>query len=229
MGWKDLFYFRRNEKIAVIFLLILIVFSSILYFISDIYTYNQNNNEEDLLAQSEFDDFQKNLKPIYYQSESATEPGEDGEFAATKSPKNTKTNSTKLTEGQTVDLNAANIGALKKVPGIGDAYAKRIIEYRELLGGYLNIEQLLEVQGISKKKLENFSSYFTIKKKVRKMRINKLSAEQLSKHPYISEKQAQNIVQKRDREKIGTADDLRSADGFSPRDVDMLIHYISFE
>ena len=42
----------------------------------------------------------------------------------------------KLKPGATIDLNTADTTLLKRVPGIGSSFARRIVKYRELLGGY---------------------------------------------------------------------------------------------
>ena len=52
-----------------------------------------------------------------------------------------------------IDLNAADSAKLREVKGIGAKLAPRIIRYRELIGGYYDPEQLMQVYGISP---ENF-------------------------------------------------------------------------
>ena len=47
-----------------------------------------------------------------------------------------------------LELNQAGFEELCAVPGIGTVKAQNIIEYREIHGGFLNLQQLLEVSGI---------------------------------------------------------------------------------
>ena len=54
----------------------------------------------------------------------------------------------KLSKGETILLNASDTAEWKKIPGIGSVYASRIVQYRNLLGGFSHVEQLLEVYGI---------------------------------------------------------------------------------
>lgn len=61
-----------------------------------------------------------------------------------------------------IDLNTATAEQLMTVPGIGETYAARIIEYRELVGRFFQIEQLQEIEGIGEKRYAQWKSYFTI-------------------------------------------------------------------
>ena len=60
-----------------------------------------------------------------------------------------------------VELNAADTAILKSLPGIGSAYASRIIKYRDLLGGFYSPKQLLEVYNFPEETFENISEYLS--------------------------------------------------------------------
>lgn len=47
-----------------------------------------------------------------------------------------------------MNLNTATAEELQVLPGIGEVLAQRIVAYREQIGGFRNLEQLLEVNGI---------------------------------------------------------------------------------
>ena len=61
-----------------------------------------------------------------------------------------------------LDINRATAAQLEALPGIGPALAGRIVDYREENGGFLSVEELLNVEGIGPKKLEGMLEYVTI-------------------------------------------------------------------
>ncbi len=52
-----------------------------------------------------------------------------------------------------LELNTATVEELTELPGIGDVIAARIVAYRDQIGGFINRDQLLEVEGIGEAKL----------------------------------------------------------------------------
>ncbi len=61
-----------------------------------------------------------------------------------------------------VNLNTATVDELKQLPGIGKTKAKRIIEYRDKVGGFKNIKEILNVKGIGPKLFEKIRPYITV-------------------------------------------------------------------
>ena len=57
-------------------------------------------------------------------------------------------------EERTVNINTASLADLQKLPGIGAATATRIIEYRQKNGPFRSAEDLLKVDGIGDKVLD---------------------------------------------------------------------------
>ena len=61
-----------------------------------------------------------------------------------------------------LDLNTATVEELMQIDGIGEKTAQNIIDYREKIGGYQFVEQLLYVEGIGETKYNRWSPYLTV-------------------------------------------------------------------
>ena len=223
---KDFLYVQKNDKNAIILLLVLIVVCGLTVIIGKSYLIEQNASLQNE-ALFEFDKFQNEMTEASSLSED-----NDKDIMGNSSVKATETKSsqpTKLSAGETIDLNIASLTSLKRIPGIGEEYARRILEYRDRLGGFTSLEQLKEIKGFSGKRYSNIISYLIIKQKPKMLQINQCSKDKLLNHPYFSEKQVEAIMNVRQQNKqINTAADLLSTSSFAPRDIDRLNEYISF-
>lgn len=61
-----------------------------------------------------------------------------------------------------ININTATVEELKKLPRVGDAIAKRIIEYREKYGRFKRIEDIKNVSGIGDKMFENIKDLICV-------------------------------------------------------------------
>ncbi|MDD4719057.1 MAG: helix-hairpin-helix domain-containing protein [Bacilli bacterium] len=61
-----------------------------------------------------------------------------------------------------LSLNDATLEELMELPGIGEAKAKSIIEYRNEVNGFTDIEELLNIKGIGETVLAKFKDLITI-------------------------------------------------------------------
>lgn len=64
-----------------------------------------------------------------------------------------------LIPGDRVDLNRATVRELALLPHVGDVTAERIAALRESLGGFEDIRQLLDVEGIGEESLADIAPY----------------------------------------------------------------------
>lgn len=86
-----------------------------------------------------------------------------------------------------IELNSADSISLIKLPGIGPAYAHRILKYRSLLGGFTTSNQLLEVYGFRLEKFEPLRQFVYVNAAaVKKINLNTDDFKTVNRHPYIS-------------------------------------------
>ncbi len=132
----------------------------------------------------------------------------------------------KLKANEHIILNVADTAQLKKVPGIGSYYAKKILRYGEWLGGYVSVNQLDEIEGFPK----DAKRYFVIQDpKPRKLNVNRLELYQLRKHPYINYYQAKTIVDyRRLHGKITSLRDLSLSRDFPAEAIQRLAPYVEY-
>ncbi len=64
--------------------------------------------------------------------------------------------------GDKININTATESELRSIDGIGETLAKRIIEKRDELGGFVSFEQLMEVYGIGSSIFEDIRDYITV-------------------------------------------------------------------
>lgn len=99
---------------------------------------------------------------------------------------------------KTIEINSADTSILMSLNGIGPVLGKRIIKYREALGGFYSKDQLLEVYGINDELFVKINSNIRVDStKVQKLNINSADEGKLKTHPYISNYQAKTIIQYR--------------------------------
>ncbi len=61
-----------------------------------------------------------------------------------------------------IDINSADKTEFMALPGIGDVLAQRILDYREENGSFTYVEELMNVEGIGEKRLEEILELITI-------------------------------------------------------------------
>lgn len=132
----------------------------------------------------------------------------------------------KISKGEYITLNVADTSSLRQVPGIGPYYAGEIAQYGKRLGGYVDVDQLSEIQNFP----EQAKLYFQIDlSKVRKLNVNKLSLEKLRAHPYINYYQARSIVEYRQKYgNIKSIDELKLCPYFTEKDLERIRPYIEY-
>ncbi len=98
-----------------------------------------------------------------------------------------------------IDINTAGVEEWKKISGIGDFFANKIVEYREALGGFVSLEQLKEVYKMDEK-FEGIKNSLQFQQtKPQQMNINVATVEELRDHPYLDFDVAKSVVKIREQ------------------------------
>lgn len=130
----------------------------------------------------------------------------------------------------TIELNYADSSDLMMLPGIGNFFARHILKYRNALGGFHDYDQLKEVWKMTDSKLESLLPFIEIDAtRIIPMNVNIAGREELSRHPYLSHRQAEQLVNY--REKHGNYTDslqVIKAALFSEMEWKKVAPYLSF-
>jgi competence ComEA-like helix-hairpin-helix protein len=85
-----------------------------------------------------------------------------------------------------IDINQSNQVDWQQLPGIGPGYAKRIIHFREKLGGFASVEQVKETYGLPDSTFQKIKPLLQPSPIFRPINLNDATLEELKAHPLIS-------------------------------------------
>ena len=132
----------------------------------------------------------------------------------------------KISEGEHVDLNAADTAVYKTVPGIGSYFARQIANYGRKLGGYTSVDQLDEIDQFPTESKVFFTADASA---VKRININQLSLNELKRHPYINFYQARAIIDyRRQKGPINSLHELHLLPEFPPEAINRLMPYVEY-
>ncbi|MEM7109297.1 MAG: helix-hairpin-helix domain-containing protein [Bacteroidota bacterium] len=129
------------------------------------------------------------------------------------------------------DINKADTNQLKRLKGIGSVFSKRIIKYRELLGGFVTLDQLSEVYGLHDSVLMQLDTlvYVAADFNPSMINVNSSSPDELSRHPYLKKSVAGAISNYRYQHgKFSEAAELRNIQLLDSLTLAKITPYISF-
>ena len=132
----------------------------------------------------------------------------------------------KIRETEQVVLNTADTTSLKTIPGIGPYFARKIVQYGQRLGGYVSIDQLDEIEGFP----QEAKHYLVINQpQTQKLNVNRMTLDELKRHPYISFFQAKAITDyRRLHGPLHSLNELRLSKDFPPEAVKRLLPYVAY-
>ena len=129
---------------------------------------------------------------------------------------------------QTININRADSTQLLPLPGIGPVFAGRIVKYRSLLGGFVRVDQLAEVYGMSFETVDLISSRVYIDSSaILKIRLDSATFRELLRHPYLEYEEVKALVEYREfAGRINSFSELQENHVLSDTTLDKLAGYL---
>ncbi|WP_428224566.1 ComEA family DNA-binding protein [Flavobacterium sp.] len=130
------------------------------------------------------------------------------------------------------DINQATKEDLVKVFGIGEVISERILKSREALGGFVAMDQLKDVWGLSPEVVLALNERFAVKTMpvISKVEINNASTKELMKVPYIRYGLAREIILYRSMNgAFQSVDELVKIKGFPVEKLKIIALYLDLK
>jgi len=128
------------------------------------------------------------------------------------------------------DLNKAEAKDIHKATLLEYKLAYRIVNFRKKINGFVSLEQLKDVYGLSKEEVVKVQQKFVLKSipDIKKINVNLASVSELSSLAYINEYLANNIVDERVlREGFKNLDELRFVSKFPVEKLERIKLYLT--
>lgn len=130
-----------------------------------------------------------------------------------------------------IDINIASQEELIKVYGIGPGLSERILKQKEILGGFVSMEQMNDVWGLSPEVVEKLKERFKVGviPNVKKIKVNDASAKELQQFPYFRYPLNKEIVTYRSMNNgIKNSEDLIKIKGFPIEKLKIIEKYLEY-
>lgn len=130
-----------------------------------------------------------------------------------------------------IELNTADSATLRRIYGIGEKSVGAILDYRRRLGGFVRAEQLAEIPQVLESNYEKILQQICIDScKIRKIRINFASAEDLGMHPYMQPKTLRRLLKQRQLKGGWTGiEEMVDANIMTRAEAERLAPYLRFD
>ncbi|MBI3038202.1 helix-hairpin-helix domain-containing protein [bacterium] len=124
-----------------------------------------------------------------------------------------------------ININTATLAQLDSLPGVGKAFAEKLISYRKERGKFNDMSELSEMPGVSAKKLSAVSRFLCVNKEEetptgapKKLNLNFASLEELDALPGVGKTLAEAIIEtRRQKGSFQSLEDLEDVPGLSER------------
>lgn len=130
-----------------------------------------------------------------------------------------------------IDINKATSAELIQVYGIGEALATRILTEKEKLHGFVSMEQMSFIWGLSDEVISNLNKKFVVSElpEIKKINVNTATIKELSQFPYFRYALAKAIVTERSMKgDFVTSEDLLKIKGFPAEKSKIIDLYLEF-
>lgn len=126
------------------------------------------------------------------------------------------------------DVNLASVEDLTQIRGIGEVFAKRIIKYREGLGGFYKIEQVKNTYGLADSTYKELAKIAFINEPIKKVKINKIDAYDWKTSILKTYQKKAIVAYRKQHGDFKTIDDLKAIKVLNPTDIEEISPYIDF-
>lgn len=129
-----------------------------------------------------------------------------------------------------ININRTDSAGLIPLAGIGPVFAGRIIKYRNLLGGFVRVDQLEEVYGFKQETLQQIRKYILIDTTaIIFLDINDASFRTLLRHPYLELDDVKTLTNyKNFKGRILSSEELKEQQLLSDSTLDRVRPYLKF-
>ena len=150
--------------------------------------------------------------------------------SATSSPSYTTPSIKKSYRNTQIDINTATIDEWQQLNGIGPFYAKKIVSFREKLGGFVTIAQVGTTYGLPDSVFQKINAQLLLSSLTPSLKVNTISVAQLKAHPYIKKHQAIAIINyRKNHGAFDSIEKFKKVKVFSEKDLKRIAPYLSFK
>ena len=130
----------------------------------------------------------------------------------------------------TIDVNQSTVEDWQQLRGIGKVLSNRIVNFRDKLGGFSNIDQVADTYNLPDSTFQRIKIKLKLSPIQRKIEINFITAAELGKHPYISMKKAKTIINYRKNHGLfSQLEDFQKIKVLSTEEHRKIAPYLSFD
>ena len=244
MAFKDWIFFSRAQKRGIIVLLLLIMFTPV--FSSLVTSWRLRKPPDNKLFIAEIERMEQHLaemkEPVAGAKESVAEmkePTASGNRPAVP----TATGNRPAASGDiernirhqesprqlAININLADSTDFTLIPGIGPVFSSRIVRYRNLLGGFFEKDQLLEVYGLDSTRYQQIRPHLLVDttNTIRRIDLNKATFSDLIRHPYLDRNQVSALLRLREQHgPLHSPEDIRRSHLIEDADWRRLLPYL---